>query len=393
MDKITGSVSGAIIIFGPINIMLGMVVPMAVKLYCSDNNIGNSAGTIYAISTVGSLFGTFVAGFFLIPRFGIVELLVVIATVLFFNAYIMQWGKNRQKRSLAVISIAIIIFFMFLFSFFIVSKKMRLVYGYDIAADINTLYRRVRIQDMDENIRVLSDWQSAVYLDPKLKDVLVQNYLKYFRLIEHFNPGFKKALMIGGAGYAFPRFFQIRYPDRYLDVVEIDPEMIEIANKYFDFQPGEKFRNFTEDGRIFLNKNRGKYDIIFEDAYSRNDSVPFQLATREAMLRVYDSLNEGGIFIMNIISHLTGDKGRYFRAQYHTIKKVFPKVYVFPVHDVDNIVLIATKGDNEIRMHNSDLELQRYIDRLYLPEIPCDVPILTDNYAPVEYLSLNNLIY
>jgi len=124
--------------------------------------------------------------------------------------------------------------------------------------------------------------QSAMFLD---SDELVFTYAKYFRLVRHFHPHIKKALMIGGCGYSYPKYFIDKFPESTMDVVEIDPGMTEIARKYFRLQENDRLRIFHEDARTFLNKNKNKYDVIYGDAFNPSFRSPTMLATREATVR------------------------------------------------------------------------------------------------------------
>ena len=141
-------------------------------------------------------------------------------------------------------------------------------------------------------------------------------------------------------------------------------------------------RIIHEDGRTFLNKNTKTYDAIFLDAY-KSFSVPFHLTTKEAVEKMRNSLDYRGVVLANLISSATGTRGKFFRAQYRTFKEVFPYVYVFLTNPdasiVQNIILVGAKsGPTNIAAGN-----------LFKGLIEQDVPVLTDDYAPVEqYMAL-----
>ncbi len=61
---------------------------------------------------------------------------------------------------------------------------------------------------------------------------------------------------------------------------------------------------FHEDGRVFLNQNKKIYDVIFGDAFTSWYSVPYQLSTREAVEKKYNSLSMSGLVILNLISSI-----------------------------------------------------------------------------------------
>ncbi len=393
---ITGSLLASLIIFGPLNIVLGMATPIAVKLdYDRSTHVGSSAGSVYAVSTIGSIFGTFLAGFWLIPNIGTMELTFgIAATLALCGIGIRKDNKLIKGATFVIVGIFILLLFLQRDS---MKERIAISFPYTVIADINTKYNRVRIWETvrhGQSYRVFMDWQSTIYKSPAKRKQLAVPYTRFFRLAEHFTPNFQKTLVIGGAGYAFPRYFQQHYPHKTIDTVEIDPDVLDIAKKYFDFQPSKNFRNIVADGRVFLNRNTEKYDIIYADAFSKDAVIPFQLTTKEAMEHMYNTLSEDGSLIMNIISSIEGEKGKFFRAQYHTLKTVFPQVYIFPLghpQEIENIILVATKNPEKKSMSSKNTTLQSYLNHLYTKEIPRDIAILTDNFAPVEQYILSSI--
>jgi len=182
-----------------------------------------------------------------------------------------------------------------------------------------------------------------------------------------------------------------------LDVVEIDPAVTDLAKQYFNLKADPRLAIFHEDGRVFLNMNERKYDAILGDAFTSQLSLPYQLTTREAVQKKYDALNEGGVVIVNIISSIEGEKGQFLRAEYQTFKSVFPQVHLFPVASPDNgsvlqnIILVALKSTKEPLFENDDPELNDYLGHRWTQRIDDDMPILTDDFAPVDHY-IRNLI-
>ena len=104
--------------------------------------------------------------------------------------------------------------------------------------EIDTLYSHIRVYDQTlpqtgERLRTMGiniENHSTMSLD---SDRLVNEYTKYYHLARHFFPGFQTGLMLGGAGYSFPKDYIAKYKDATLDVVEIDPGVTALAKKYF----------------------------------------------------------------------------------------------------------------------------------------------------------------
>jgi spermidine synthase len=147
---------------------------------------------------------------------------------------------------------------------------------------------------------------------------------------------------------------------------------------------------FHEDGRIFINRTKKRYDAIFCDAFTSLYTIPFQLTTKEAVTRLHALLNDNGIVLVNIISAIEGDQGMFLRAEYATYKSVFPQVWLFPVSNPDigtmaqNIMLVALKSGKWPSFRDNDRELRGYLAHLWTGDVISDLPVLTDDLAPVD---------
>ncbi len=273
------SVIAALFLFAPASVLLGFVTPFAVKLRMSAlADSGKTVGRLYALSTIGSIAGTFAAGFVLIPFVGSTRTLYLIAGTLF------------------VLSILLAPFVFTRTSFMVLTLFVLGIAGSEISSyalfkannlhDIDTEYSRVQVfQTTDQkNGRKFQAMaidpyfvQSAMYLDG---DDPVFEYSRYYHLIAHFKPDHKRTLMIGGAGYIFPRDYLRTYKDARMDVVEIDPQMTGIARRFFRLEDDPRLTIIHQDGRTFFNSTEtGKYDAVMMDAFSSLFSVPYQLTT------------------------------------------------------------------------------------------------------------------
>lgn len=378
----------ALILFAPTSILLGMVSPYAAKLKLDSlKTSGTTVGNLYAISTLGSIAGTFLAGFYLIPHFGTNKLLIILSITLILVSLLLSLKKLINIK---IIFLVVMIAGLFAFNNYnnIFLKKGLI--------DIDTAYNRIWIYDhvdartnkLVKTMGINNENHSSMFLD---NDELVNEYTKYYHLAKHFNPDFKTTLMFGGAGYSYPKDFLKQYPDATIDVVEIDPKVTELAQEYFNLKTNPRLAIYHEDGRVYLNNTSKKYDVIFGDAFGSRYSLPYQLTTQEAVREQYDILNDDGVVIVNTISSVSGEKGKFLRAEYATYKSVFPQVYLFPVADKDNgdedqnIMLIALKNEKIPQFNSPDPVLNEYLQHLWVKQIDTDTPIITDDFAPVEY--------
>jgi len=384
-----GSVIAATLLFAPASILLGMVSPYAVRLKMKDvEHSGTTVGNLYALSTIGSIVGTFLAGFFLIPLLGSTKILFFTSTLLMGASF---WGYSK---GVSVIKIGIFLELIFLIFAF---DKVMSFFSSQALIDVDTAYNRVFIFDSIEPvtkrpIKVMStyfpQWESAVFLDRD--DDLVVEYLKFFRLAGHFKPGLDSALLIGGAGFSYPKDFLKKNPNASMDVVEIDPGLTELAKQYFGLEENPRLEIYHEDGRTFLNRGGKKYGAILIDAFKAVQSAPYQLTTAEAVKKMHEMLEDDGVLLINIISSIEGIKGKFFRAEYRTVKSVFPYVYVIPVtnHDdgnaVQNLLLVALKSEKGALFQSKNPEFNNYLSHLWKKEVLSDMPLLTDDFAPVD---------
>ncbi len=386
------AVLASLFLFAPASVLLGFVAPYAAKLRISSTDVsGRTVGRLYALSTVGSIIGTFLSGFLLIPFVGSTRTLYIIAASLFAVGISLAAFSMTRPRIAAVTLFVIAI----LSNEFTAFEMRRDRYFFDI----DTQYSRVQIFETTEPrsgrpIRALVTdpyfIQSAVFLD---SDELVFDYNKFYDIAELFKPSPRKTLMIGGAGYSYPRHYLERFPGSTIDVAEIDAEMTEIARQHFRLRDDPRMRIFHEDGRVFLNSAASdSYDVVLMDAFGSLFTVPYQLTTIEAVGQIQRVLTDDGVVIFNIGSALTGDAGRFLRAEVMTYRQVFANVYIFKVHPefddtrLQNFIIVAS--DREMRIGDESIEpdLAELLKRRVDGDIDTnDLKVLTDDLAPVEY--------
>jgi spermidine synthase/MFS family permease len=385
------SLIAALLLFAPASVLLGFVTPYAVKLkMTSIEDSGKTVGRLYALSTVGSILGTFLAGFVLIPFLGSTKTLYLIGASLI--------GLSILLAPFAIKRLNIAILVLFVVGIGVSElKTFFLRRTYDLH-DIDTEYSRLQILTATDpknqkKMRVIKIdpyfIQSGMYLD---SDELTFEYSKYYHLIRHFKPDFQNTLLIGGAGYSFPKDYLKKYAEARIDVVEIDPQMTAIAKKFFRLEENPRLKIFHEDGRVFLNRAAAnKYDVVLMDAFGSLFSVPFQLTTVEAVRQIDRVLKDEGVVIFNIGGAITGKSSGFLQAELKTYRQIFPRVHLFKVYPEtpddrqQNLIIIACKEKNPIILESPDAEISALLSNLQtnLPE-PA-IEILTDDLAPVEY--------
>jgi len=385
------AVLAAIFLFAPASIFLGFVIPYAVKLKTESlNDMGKTVGRLYALSTIGSILGTFSAGFFLIPFVGSTRTLYFIAAGLFLLSILLA------PFALSKSNVAIFVIFVL----GITASEIQTYYlrQYLNFYDIDTQYNRVQIYETKHKkdgkpIRAMridpSFFQSSMYLE---SDELTSEYAKFYHLLRHFKPNFQKTLMIGGAGYSFPKEYLRTYPNAEMDVVEIDSQMTALAKRFFRLKENPRLNIYHQDGRVFLNQaETAKYDAVLMDAFTTLFSVPFQLTTIEAVKEINRVMKDGGVVIFNLGGVIEGKGNRFLRAEIETYKVVFPEVYLFKVDskakdsDVQNLIIVGLKPAPSNKLQSDDTQIKSLLSRRYIGEIPLSNKTLTDELAPVEH--------
>ncbi len=385
-----------ILLFAPAGILLGTVAPYATRLRISVlEKSGRTVGTLYALSTTGSIIGTFAAGFLLIPTFSTSHLIFLLSLILTFTAGILFKGPKKYR-----------LWFVFLF---LLIMNLYGIWGEKPTSgtfifDGNTKYSRVKIFDAinpwqgNDSVRIMKINNEYAAASFKHKEGLVFGIMQYYSKDSLFTAHIENALMLGGAACIFPQHFLKKHPQATIDVVEIDPDLTDLAKKYFGLQEDARLQMYHEDARTFINANKKQYDAFYGDAYKSTYSVPYQLTTKEFMEKTYKLLRSDGVAFFNIISNLNPKKNIFFRSQLKTIQSVFPQVLVLAVADpenkemLQNMLIIARKTTNPELLSTLSLRAPDVYKHLIKEAIPTeDAYLLTDDYAPAEFL-VNKLL-
>jgi len=381
------SVIATVVLFAPPGILLGMITPYAVKLkMISLDKSGNTVGSLYAISTVGSIFGTFLGGFYLIAYFGSTKILFILAAVLAATSLAEFFEDRLLKFSALVLFIA-------LMAAAGSYESYRASLGFH---DVDTNYNRIIIYDgktaNSGTLRVMTTHPKAMQSAMKLEapEELVLPYSGYYDLVSWFKPDPRSFLILGGGGYSYPMYALEKYPDAKIDVVEVDPGVTELARRFFYLKDDPRLAIIHEDARCFLRKMGKKYDAILVDVFNSHYSIPFHLTTIETAKAFHSGLADDGVVILNILSGMEGREGRFLRAEYATYRSVFKQVYLFPVTSTENgalwqnVMLVAMKSDKEAGTPDADSPFHEFYTHLWKKPVAADVPILTDDFAPVD---------
>ena len=385
-----GALVSSLLLFLSPAASLGMMTPMLMRKSLYGNENGSMTGKFYAVMTAGGLTGTFIGGFVLIPAMGCVQMLCVMAVFLAWMAFYTQ-----QKVWTVLTAVLLTVVGVYIYSFWkyydemenqkILDKELGGKISIDTHSGHVTLYNGLNSEkDSVRLMNVSGGHMSATYLDPNKKYELPFLYTRAYDLAVKNSSAKPNTLMIGGAGYSYPKYYISHFPNATMDVVELDPDITKIAREYFFLadlereyktKENKRLQIFHEDGRVFLNNSNNKYDIIMNDAFS--GEIPVRhLATIEAIREIKRCLQQYGIYATNVIT--SKRKISFPRCEYLTLSKVFRHVYVVPIEN-------KSKTDQNLMFLASDKALS-IPDTIFIHHLPEDI-IFTDDFSPVEHVA------
>ncbi len=399
---IAGPVMISLLLFAIPGILLGAVSPAAVRFYSltlKDTHVGAAAGTISMLGSLGSFVGTFLSGFFLLSTFGVrsiffgtAALLLVLAVAAFLLA------KNTLKQQAPVILSGIFAFGM---SWMTEPKpKPGVIFEHE------SFYHHIEVseqQDGDVTRRVLQlDSTMEGGMDAKTGDLILP-YQQYWKLALLREPAkVSSALFIGAGAFGMPENVSRDFPEATVDVVEIDPQVIEVGRKFFKLDEHPRVTAHAGDARRYLLQNGGKkWDLIFGDAYNGIRQIPPHLATQEFYQQIADHLEPKGVFIMNLIASVTGPKAELTAGMLATVRKAFPYVEVFAVgyrrDETQNVILMASREDLKpliVDRYAKQGSWQELLIRTHVPAgtVPRSSYVFTDDHNPVDAIIARGLL-
>ena len=402
-DIQTGSLVAALtIMFFPVT-LLGMYSPFAIRLLLrTAQSSGMVSGTVYGISTAGSIVGTLGTTFFLLPTIGSRAITLTLGAVGLLAGLLLIALPHLGRRALAiVVATGSLAFCLSLIASTahaddLVDERIRaalLKQSDGQIAHIETQYNDIYITKRRAELTMsfqLKGWdytESAINL--RELDDLPVNYTRVMTIATIYPTAPKKLLMIGLGGGSISTYLGRTMPDVTIDTIEIDPGVISAAKKYFGLRENTRVRYLTGDGRVMLKRNKELYDLILLDAF-RGGYVPFHLLTKEFYLLLRQHLAPTGAVAFNV-----HDGTKLYLSTIRTLTTVFPSVHLYPSGEGETITVVtATPAPDEITLvgHAAALQ-QRYGFRFPLPQLltrRAGLPalergeILTDDFAPVD---------
>jgi spermidine synthase len=355
---------------------IGLIQPMILKRFALDfSKIGSEYGMLSFAWSAGGILGVFLTGF------------------LFLVGIIFALKENRAKKIILLFLLSIVVIPI------ILSATQQKKLSKNVIFQKETDYYTARVVDADiplyGNSRILAldfDFHSVQSENEKN----VQDYPEMYPVFANLKKDIKNILVIGAGAYTMPKYFEEYYKNADVSVVDIDPEIVNIGNAFFDLKK-YNIKTIIGDAKVVVNKNPQKYDVIFGDAYNSFVSVPWYLLTKEWNEEVKEKLNENGVYAINFIGSMAGTKSEFTNSVLNTFKITFPNFYIFAFGSneqyTQNVVLVGIKGklpmsEEELYKKLSTGENSFLADKIFPVASFQNSPftILTDDFSPVEKL-------
>lgn len=409
LGVINGPLVISLILFALPGILLGAVSPASVRFYSltqKDTHVGVAAGTISMLGSLGSFVGTFASGFFLISTFGVRNIFLGAGLVLLLLALASFWlGRSTSKPQVPVSVAALIAAIIGL------TAEKPVLQGVTVLHERESVYHHITVYESGPEQRLLAlDSTQEGGMNPKTGGLILA-YQEYWKLALLREPAeVRSALFIGAGAFGMPENVSRDFPQATVDVVEIDPEVIDVGRKFFRLDEHPNVNAHAADARRFLSlSGERKWDMIFGDAYNGQHAIPSHLATREFFQLIADHLEPKGVYIMNIIASITGPKAELSGGMLATLRQVFPYVETFdaaalsdflrppPSSRERNIILLAAKEDLRplvVDHYVAPNSWQQKMLKTRLPSgsFPRSEYVFSDDYNPVDAIIARGLL-
>jgi spermidine synthase len=386
-----GTLLAVVLLFAVPVILLGCVSPFAIRLLLKDVETGgNTAGRVYALSTGGSILGTFLPVFWFIPTYGTRPTLEGFGLALVVMSVVALWPRRRLYASFAL---AVILAWVLLPAGIKPPQVGSLLYEKESA------YNYIQVVQVGTKTELILNEGQAVHSIYDSQDLLTRGPWDYMLVADSFRPAQatepqpKKVAILGLAGGTAAREYTAAFGDQVqITGVEIDPDIIDVAHRYFHLNE-PNVHPVVADARYWLDTQAGHYDVMVLDAY-RQPYIPFHLTTREFFTEVRNHLNPGGVAVVN--AGRTATDFRLVDAIASTMAAVYPSVFLVDVPDFANTLVYGstqptTVADVEHNLGLINEPLARTVAASAVTEgslrvSPYHGQVFTDDLAPVERL-------
>lgn len=373
--------------------LLGCISPFAIRLAVRDvAEAGKISGQMYAISTLGSLLGTYLPTLIIIPLAGSRLSAVIFGSLLLLIGLLGLWQTGAKRATMGVAAVALILIpTMMVWS----AGNIKSYEGQ--LFETESAYNYIQVVQRDDcNYLLLNEGQAfhsfycAGERVPRISVWSIMLAAPYFNDPVNTRPP-QKLAVVGLAAGTIPKQYVRVFEQVQVDGIELDPQIVQAGYDYFALQH-PRIHVITGDGRYQLNQLDGGYDVVTIDAY-KVPYIPWHLTTTDFFMEVKAQLTDSGVVAVNV-GRAPHDRS-LVEAMTATMQQVFATVHTADVPGSLNTILFATVRpttyDNIVQnlavLDSSADPLLRQVLELtanaQVPTVTGNV-IFTDERAPVE---------
>ena len=394
---LAGSLLGVVALFSIPLTLMGCVSPFAIRLSMQGEQVeksGKIAGSLYALSTVGSLLGTFLPVLLLIPNIGTRNTFFTFSFVLLAVSLVGLWWELKA-RALPYLLMPILLVILWATMPSGVIKPVS--YG-TLLHETESAHNYIQVVEYNGEVWLKLNEGEGIHSIYDPDSVLVGGIWDYFLIAPFFNnPPFTadqvgSLALIGSAAGTVAKQYTEVYGPIPIDGAELDAEILQVGRDYFDMTE-PNLNAVAQDGRYFLTNSPRTYDVVAIDAY-RPPYIPFHLTTREFFAEVRAHLTDRGVVAINV--GRTETDWSLVEVLASTLKAEFPNVYLVdlaqPGQDLSNVLVVATKQPTQ--PENLELNAALMTHPLLQQVAGASIPrmtefteptmVFTDDKAPVE---------
>ncbi|MGB0910429.1 MAG: fused MFS/spermidine synthase [Nitrospirales bacterium] len=379
---------------------LSGVLPALLRLATADmGHLGRHTGSMIAVSTIGSLVGTWGTSFYLLTWLGSMTLAAILGIAQVVLGFLWTWWAwgSHWGRTIPVFGL---VAFLGWSGFHPVVVQPPALHQED------SPYQQVRVRDIDRfrflilnnTFHAVMEREAPVHLALPYSHVM----MGHLPLVD--NP--KRGLILGHGGGSLAKWLAQYWPDLEMDVVEMDPSVVHAAEEYFEYTPPANHHVFVQDARTFLGATPNQYDIVWVDVFARH-LIPFHVTTEEFFAELRSHMTSDGVMAVNLASSDAATDIRRARAVYASMQTSFPNIEIFSVAgpkwlstSSGSVNLIFFSGTRIPEMHDPSFSttLIEYVNQKRLPvdtltyfhsTLPIHLDpgiILTDDFSPLDIL-------
>ena len=389
-----GSLIGVLAMLAIPITLLGFVTPYAIRLRLGHiKDAGHTSGTIYALSTVGSIAGSFLPVLVLIPWIGTTRTFLALSLMLLVPSLVGLLRLRAVRPALATAALAVA---MVTANLWVSQQPIRAAEFGDFVYETESSENYIQVSKRGERYMLSLNDGHAVHSIYDPTNLLTQGPWDYFMagplfVPQHGAAAIDNALIIGLAGGTASKQITAGYGPIPIDGVELDPEIVRVGREYFDMNE-PNLNVIINDGRYVLRTTKTQYDLIAVDAYQQ-PYIPFQLTTREFFQEVSNAMTDDGVAVMNV--GRTDTDYRLVDVIASTMKDVFPHVYLIDTERYANTMVIGTNSPSDIATFARSVDQQPEGSLLRtvgesairtgnIREVTQVTTVFTDDHAPVQ---------